>query len=286
MESGGLRPKVLPTKDANIVKIAVEMNGRAPQLIPFDQKQPLTVIIQDLCNLWSLTDMENYALKFNMDSNKKFICEKNRLEVKNGFVLQLDYSPAYVSHEILARFALTSSDDRMKAAQQLVGLADDPTFAADFSEKNGIETIIGLVEGKHTEPIFPFLLPAFVDLMEHGIMQWEVVGPPFIARMANLITNQATPQEIRTLQAALAILENVVLNSSKYNLVEKELTLPNLAMHLQNASRPIQQNTLALINALFLKADDSKRVAIAGTLNVRQIRNSIVMNIIQSNFNS
>jgi engulfment/cell motility protein 1 len=120
--------------------------------------------------------------------------------------------------------------------------------------------------------------------MEHGIMQWEVVGPPFIARMANLITNQATPQEIRTLQAALAILENVVLNSSKYNLVEKELTLPNLAMHLQNASRPIQQNTLALINALFLKADDSKRVAIAGTLNVRQIRNSIVMNIIQSKF--
>ena len=275
METGSLRPKVLPTKDANIVKIAVEMNGRAPQLIPFDQKQPLTVIIQDLCNLWSLTDMENYALKFNMDSNKKFICEKNRLEVKNGFVLQLDFSPAYISHEILARFALT-----------LVGLADDPTFAADFIEKNGIETIIGLVEGKHTEPIFPFLLPAFVDLMEHGIMQWEVVGPPFIARMANLITNQATPQEIRTLQAALAILENVVLNSSKYNLVEKELTLPNLAMHLQNASRPIQQNTLALINALFLKADDSKRVAIAGTLNVRQIRNSIVMNIIQSTLNS
>jgi engulfment/cell motility protein 1 len=62
------------------------------------------------------------------------------------------------------------------------------------------------------------------------------------------------------------------------------LTIPNLAMHLQNASAAIQQNTLALINALFLKADDSKRTAMSKTINSRQIRNTIVMSIIQGIF--
>lgn len=33
-------------KDSNIVKIAVEMSGQVPQLAKFDQKQPLTGIIQ------------------------------------------------------------------------------------------------------------------------------------------------------------------------------------------------------------------------------------------------
>lgn len=33
-------------KDSNIVKIAVQMTGQMPQLIEFNQKQPLTGIIQ------------------------------------------------------------------------------------------------------------------------------------------------------------------------------------------------------------------------------------------------
>ena len=37
--------KIPVQKDINIVKIAVEMTGKVPQLIEFNQKQPLTGII-------------------------------------------------------------------------------------------------------------------------------------------------------------------------------------------------------------------------------------------------
>lgn len=42
--------KIPVQKDANIVKIAVEMTGKVPQLIEFNQKQPLTGIIT-VCNI-------------------------------------------------------------------------------------------------------------------------------------------------------------------------------------------------------------------------------------------
>ena len=286
MESGTLR-KPTPTvlaKDSNVVKIAVESKvpGRPPQLIVFDQQQPLVDIIQELCHTWNLTEPDQYALKFNMDNNKSFVSEKNRLDVKNGFVLKLIFSPAKITRDIL-RMLAQNTEERVKAVQELAGLCDDVTFASEFIASKGLETIISLfVEGgKASDQLTPDLLPAVVDLMDHGIAHWEMIEPVFINKTAGLINNQSNVQEPRTLQSALSILENMVLNSSKYQLVEKELTLPNLAMHLQSASRPTQQNTLALINALFLKADDSKRVAIAGTLNTRQIRNSIVMNVVQ-----
>lgn len=60
------------------------------------------------------------------------------------------------------------------------------------------------------------------------------------------------------------------------------MTFPNLVMHLQSARPQIQQNAIALINALFLKADLSKRKAVAATLQSKQIRNVFLTNIIQS----
>ena len=148
--------------------------------------------------------------------------------------------------------------------------------------------IIGYVEnlenGKISDQIGALLLPAFVDLMDHGLTQWDILESTFIKKIASFINNQSNAQDPRTLQAALSILESLVQNSTtRYSLVEKELTIPNLSMHLQNSSPAIQQNTLALINALFSKADDSKRMAMSKTLNTRQIRNSIVMSIIQGN---
>ena len=284
MDSTLLRSKAPAAKDNNIVKIAVEMPNCPAQLIEFNQKQPLTKIIPELCNNWNLSEPEMYALKFNMESNKTFVSEKNRMEVKNGYVLQLGFSPVKITPEILKRLS-QGPEDKLKAAQELGGLCNDVTFCADFIEKGGLERMITLIEsmesGKVNDHIMAALLPAFVDLMDHGIAQWDVLEPVFIKKIASLINNQSNVQDPRTLQSSLSVLESLVFNSNKYNHVDKELTIPNLAMHLQNTSPAIQQNALALINALFLKAEDSKRVSIAATLNVRQIRNSFVVNIIQ-----
>lgn len=97
------------------------------------------------------------------------------------------------------------------------------------------------------------------------------------------MNNQAVAQSTNIIEASLSILENIVLNSSgKYGQVEKEMTFPNLVMHLQSMRPQIQQNAIALINALFLKADLSKRRAVAATLQSKQVRNVFLTNIIQS----
>ena len=288
MEAAGLRAKVpLTPKDNNLVKIAVEMTGKTAQLIEFNQKQPLTTIIQELCNYWNLPEPETYALRFNLDTTRAFVSEKNRMDMKNGYVLQLSMSPSKITQNILKHLAPQALlEDKLKAAQELASYAADPCFAIEFTDKQGMEMLTNYIEnmesGKTSDQIGAFLLPAFVDLMDHGLTQWETLEAQFIKKVASFINNQMISTDPRTLQAALSILESIVHTSNaKYVLVERELTIPNLAMHLQNSSAAIQQNTLALINALLLKAEDSKKAAICKTLNTRQIRNLIVMSIIQ-----
>lgn len=50
--------------------------------------------IQEICNGWSISDHQNYALQFYEPTNRKYVTEKNRNEIKNGSVLQLQYSPS------------------------------------------------------------------------------------------------------------------------------------------------------------------------------------------------
>lgn len=119
--------------------------------------------------------------------------------------------------------------------------------------------------------------------MDKGNVSWDILETPFINKVASYVNNQAVNQGNSIVEASLSILENIVLNSSaKYGQVEKEVTFSNLVMHLQSISPQIQQNAIALINALFLKADLSKRRSVAGTLQSKQVRNVFLTNIIQS----
>nr|CAG4651644.1 EOG090X02BW [Triops cancriformis] len=274
------KPQIL---DANIVKIAVQHEGKIAQLIVFDQKQSLAAIIHDLCNSWELTTPEQYALQF-ADNSQNYITEKNRQEVKNGSVLALVLSPSKSAEVILEKMAQTAVEDKLAVVKHLCKSSPDVTFASEFINKQGLTLLVSAIEGsKFTGEVLAYALLSFIDLMDHGIVSWDVLEPPFIHKIASYVNNQSVAQDPKTLQAALAILESLVLNStSGYQQVEKEITLPNLAMHLQNSMSQIQQNTVALINALFQKADDGKRKVMAKTLNTRQIRNFIVSNIIQS----
>nr|CAG4646089.1 EOG090X02BW [Macrothrix elegans] len=292
MEQVPIRSKIAPKE--NIAKIAVQVPDRPTQFIEFNQTQPLSSFIQELCSTCNLPNAEIFALRIIAGpSNVKvpvtpsFLTEKNRSEVKHGYVLMLVPSPAVITQGILKQLSpLSTQEEKLKGAQELSAYCTDPTFVAEFVEKQGMEMIIGHIENSETsklsDQIACLLLPAFVDLMDHGLTQWEILEPPFIKKVAGFVTVQSNVLDQRILQAALSILESLVLNSSaRYPIVERELTIPNLAMHIQNGSVAIKQNTLALINALFLKADDSKRIAISNTLNTRLIRSSIVMNIIQ-----
>lgn len=272
-------------KDSNIVKIAVEMSGLVPQLIEFNQKQPLAGIIQELCNGWNLTDPEQYALQFSENNNRNYITEKNRNDIKNGSILRLELSPSKTAQDILQKLNTGSVEEKTQALQKLSELSSDITFALEFINKQGLALIIGHIEGgKCKGNMLAFTLMSFVELMDHGIVSWDILETPFINKIASFVNNQSIAQDPKVIQASLSILENIVLNSTdKYPHVEKEVTFPNLVMHLQNVNHSvIQQNTIALINALFLKADLAKRKAIAATLSSKQVRNVIQSNVIQS----
>lgn len=272
-------------KDSNIVKIAVKMADQNPQLKNLNQTQPLAAIIQDICNGWNLPEPEQYALQFSEVNNQNYVTEKNRNEVKNGSILMLAFSPSKTAHDILQKLNSGSNEEKVSALQKLANLSTDITFALEFINKQGLGFIIGQIEnGKCVGGMLAFSLLSFVELMDHGIVSWDILDSPFINTVASYVNNQSsTAQDGKVVQASLSILENIVLNSSgKYGQVEKEVTFPNLVMHLQSQNQAIQLNAIALINALFLKADSAKRKAISGTLCSKQVRNVLWTHIVQS----
>ncbi|XP_020298453.1 engulfment and cell motility protein 1 [Pseudomyrmex gracilis] len=271
-------------KDSSIVKIAVQMTDQVPQLIEFNQKQPLTGIIQDLCNGWGLSDAESYSLQFSESNNQNYITEKNRNEVKNGSILRLEFSPSKTASDILAKLNNGTIEEKTTALEKLSILSTDMTFALEFINKKGLALIISQVEsGKYKGNALAYSLGSFVELMDHGIVSWDILETPFINKVASYVNNQSVAQDNSIVEASLSILENIVLNSTgKYGQVEKEVTFPNLVMHLQCMNPQIQQNAIALINALFLKADLYKRRAVSATLQSKQVRNVFLTNIIQS----
>lgn len=271
---------------ANIVKIAVEIDEKekVPQLIGFNQKHSLAAIIQDLCNGWQLTESEIYALQFTENNNKNYVTEKNRNEIKNGSILRLTFSPSKTAEDILSKVKTGTLDEKTQALQKLSLLSTDMTFALEFINKQGLALIISMIEeGKFQNATLAFCLFSFVELMDHGIVSWDILESTFINRVASYVNNQGTNQDSKVIQASLSILESIVLNSSaKYAHLEKEITFPSLVVHLQSSNPVTQQNAIALINALFVKADHMKRKVISATLNSQKVRNVILTNIIQA----
>lgn len=208
-----IRKDTMPAKDSNIVKIAVEMKDQVPQLIEFNQKQPLAGIIQELCSGWSITEHEQYALQFNENNNRNYITEKNRNEIKNGSVLRLQFSPSKTAQDILHKLNLGSPEEKAQAMYKLSTLSADMTFALDFINKQGLALIIKQIEsGKCKGTILAHTLLSFVELMEHGIVSWDILDNNFIIRVASFVNNASEEQ---VTQAALSILENVMLNSTE-----------------------------------------------------------------------
>lgn len=287
------------------------------QLITFDQKRPLPAIIQELCGAWNLADPEQFALKFSdtkssgqggggtsgstsggsnvtksrnsdqqMEANPWYITEKNRGDIVNGSVLKLTYSAAKTSQDILDVMRLEDEQGnkqaKMQALQRLSRLASDGTFAQEFINIQGLSLLVSHIEaGVYAGEALSHALASFVQLMEHGYVFWDVIEPRFISKVAMYVNNiPAAAQDLPTLKSALTILECLVVNSSaRCPLVDQAVPLPSLTRHLQS-NADIQQCTVALINALFARADQAKRKAMASTLSTRQIRDLIVTYVI------
>lgn len=236
-------------------------------------------IIQDLCSNWNVTDHENYALQFCEPNNKNYVTEKNRSEVKNGSVLRLRYSPSKTANDILETLRTGSDPAKTAVLENLSVLSSDITFALEFIKEQGLNLIIDMIDDETcVGEMLKFVLLSFVELMEHGTVSWDILESSFINRAMGFINNPEN--EIKeVVESALSILENIVQNSTKYTLIDN-VKLENLLKLLQDCStQVIQQNTIALINALFMKADTAKRRSIANTFSSKQYRSVLLSSI-------
>ncbi|KAI5093227.1 engulfment and cell motility protein 2 [Silurus meridionalis] len=130
---------------SDIVKVAVEWPGANAQLIEIDQKKPLSCIIREVCDGWSLSGSEQFALRY-ADGAQLYITEQSRGEIKNGTILRLAISPARAARQLLDRIQSMSIDARLEALKELAKLSADPTFATEFINIEGINTLARLVE--------------------------------------------------------------------------------------------------------------------------------------------
>ncbi|XP_055376540.1 engulfment and cell motility protein 1 [Condylostylus longicornis] len=274
------------TKDAHIVKIAVEFEGQIAQLIKLDQLQPLAGKIQELCNNWNITDPENYALQFGEQANFKYVTEKNRGEIKNGSVLRLHLSPAKITSDILKTLHSQSSNEKIKCLQDLAHLSIDLTFVLEFIKEQGLGIIISMIENPKSDiQILKYSLKSFVELMEHGIVSWEILETTFISRNILIIQN-FKDYPLECIECALSNLENIVQNSTitkKYSLIEKDVTLENILRIIELSDSSVaQQNAIALVNALFSKGDETRKKQIANAFSTEHFRSIILKNSINT----
>lgn len=232
-------------------------------------------IIKNLCDGWNLSDEENYALQFCEPNNKNYVTEKNRNEVKNGQVLRLRHSPTKTAHDILETLKSGSNEEKLRVLENLASLSSDLTFALEFIKEQGMNIVIEMVEGEQcTGDMLKYVMLSFVELMEHGTISWDILQSNFIGRNINFIKNSTPVVPPEVVQCALSTLENIVQNSSNHAaVIETDVKLDSLLKLLRDqTSQIIQQNTIALINALFIKGDDDRRRAIAQTLSTKPFR--------------
>uniref|UniRef100_A0A674NW56 Engulfment and cell motility 1 n=1 Tax=Takifugu rubripes TaxID=31033 RepID=A0A674NW56_TAKRU len=191
---------------------------------------------------WSLGNPENFALQI-ADATNFYITEKTAVQL----------------HE---RIQSSSMDAKLEALKDLANASRDITFAQEFINLDGISLLTQMVEsGTDFGDLLSFTLTAFVELMDHGIVSWDTFSVAFIKKIASYVNKSA--MDTAVLQRSLAILESMVLNSQDlYYKVAQEITIGQLIPHLQGCvetDQDIQTYTIAVINALFLKAPEEKR---------------------------
>ncbi|EMP30149.1 Engulfment and cell motility protein 1 [Chelonia mydas] len=298
---------------------------------PYEMKKPLSAIIKEVCDGWSLVNHECYALQ-HADSSNFYITEKNRNEIKNGAILRLTTSPGGQTSEC-SRHSLPFLAEKQEDFSQTGILRYDavgmellnslwPWFAIPSQwelwkvqrhfpqcllarngklRPQGAEGLCACERSRRYQklqkimkPCFgdmlSFTLTAFVELMDHGIVSWDTFSVAFIKKIASYVNKFAA--DISILQRSLAILESMVLNSHElYQKVAQEITIGQLIPHLQGTDQEIQTYTIAVINALFLKAPDDKRQLnlcvlpkqeMANILSQKQLRAIILTHVIRA----
>ena len=120
----------------------------------------------------------------------------------------MEFSPSKTACDILTKLNNGTIEEKTVALQKLSTLSTDMTFALEFINKQGLALIISQVEGeKYKGNALAYSLQSFVELMDHGIVSWDILETPFINKVASYVNNQAVTQDTSIIELRLAFLK-------------------------------------------------------------------------------
>ncbi|KAH9391413.1 Engulfment and cell motility protein 3 [Tyrophagus putrescentiae] len=253
-------------------------------LFSYNPKQDLESIIESVCLSFQLNSSSSPSSGESGTPYPRYITEENRNEeITNGALVQLYYSPR-----------------RLTTLREILEHSADPAFVVEFDAQGGLKWLMSSLQAKNTFTVEEqaLALEIFLRTMEHDIVHWTSVDKAFIDCVATNIYSRADlnstsgtserggdslDHERKLLITSLAILEAAVISCpGKFVAeIERQITLPSLNQLLKNDRLPaVQQNVLALINAILARTDANRRRAMAATLTSRQFKDTILQYVV------
>nr|XP_055220140.1 engulfment and cell motility protein 2-like [Gorilla gorilla gorilla] len=141
--------------------------------------------------------------------------------------------------QLMERTQSSNMETRLDTMKMLAKLSADVTFATEFINMDGIIVLTRLGENgtkllSHYSDMLAFTLTAFLELMDRGIVSWDMVSIIFIKQIAGYVSQPMV--DVSVLQRSLAILESVVHTRRYQSLCQKiaeEITVGQLISHFQ-----------------------------------------------------
>ncbi|KAG7256177.1 hypothetical protein CRUP_014710, partial [Coryphaenoides rupestris] len=248
---------------------------------------------------WSLGSHEEYALQL-ADATNFYITEKNRNDIKNGSILRLTTSPSLMASQLHERIQSSSMDAKLEALKDLANSSRDITFAQEFINRDGISLLTQMVESG-TEQQTPVGIDESVHhrcaaspdpRLCSALTQGQGMSPPQRNRLVGLAAShhawpprrrRARPHRTHSLRSVRHDDASVPPPSSlkRYQKLQKimkpcfgDLLSFTLTAFVELMDHSIvswdtfsvafikKTYTIAVINALFLKAPEEKRQSI------------------------
>lgn len=244
--------------------------------------------IQQLSHHWHLGDPSSYMLQYRGDLPHYYVCDANQHMIKNGVLLELVQSAPLLCDQILAGLNLQHHDKTISVTD-LIEFATDPTFVSCFIDRKGLDTLMMLVaEMPQDDPVLGLLLQAFTVLLNTARItcdrvDWDMCQDTFIQKLTILVETSLSVKEVLLLRC-LTVLHYIVSTcQEKHKLVEKNINLVRLMQHLSSArDLSTRRAVLALVTALFARAEHERKQDYFNRLSDRKYRSYITDNVLTS----
>jgi len=272
------------------LRIAFMVNNK-PDLRIISVNTPLNSIIQDLIESHNLGGSpEDYALVYK-ESDKikefKIVTEKDRADM-DANIIELGESPSASTTRILTEIKKVAPDtkDLAKALEDLKKMCVDPTFAAEFKVRKGLQLLMhGVSNGKFRLAELAQVLQAINSLQEvFGDSEGEAgdveVEQVFVSQLAEL-TSKENQQLALATRCALNILATFVREGRGRDMINNSVALPNLIGLLGNSDQGIQLASLRLINSLLAAASVERKADMVRSLQERPARSLILDHLLK-----